>query len=79
METVETTVVGLQAAAQLEAEFLVGGSHFQAALGLDHDICAVSGDGASESLGGNGQSQGAGCETGHCSTEAVLTDHRRFL
>ncbi|WP_312201632.1 hypothetical protein, partial [Stutzerimonas balearica] len=31
------------------------------------------GDGAGESLGGNGQSQGAGSETGE-----VLTDHPKF-
>ncbi|RMS47451.1 hypothetical protein ALP65_04593 [Pseudomonas aeruginosa] len=73
IETVETAVVGLQATAQLEAEFLVGGGDFEAALGLDHDIGAVGGHGAGERLGRYGQSQSAGNEA-----ERVLTDHRRF-
>ena len=34
---------------------------------------AVGGDGTGESLGGNGQSEGAGGETGE-----VLTDHPKF-
>ncbi|MNC34638.1 hypothetical protein D3C75_830810 [compost metagenome] len=72
VETVKTAVVSLNTTAQLEAEFLVGGSDLEATLGLDYDIGAVGGHGTRESLGGNGHGQGAGCET--CE---VLTDHRR--
>ena len=64
VEAIEAAVVSLDAAAQLEAECLVGGADFQATFGLDHDVGAVSGDGTGESLGGNGQSQGAGSKTG---------------
>jgi hypothetical protein len=72
VEPVETAIVGLQTTAQLEAERGVGGSNLKAALGFDYDIGAVGGDGASESLGGYCQGQGAGGKTGE-----VLTDHRR--
>ncbi|MNG97580.1 hypothetical protein D3C79_566980 [compost metagenome] len=72
VETVKTAVVSLDATAQLEAEFLVGGSDLEATFGLDYDIGAVGSHGTRESLGGYGHGQGAGCET--CE---VLTDHRR--
>ncbi len=73
VETIEAVGISLQTAIDLERELLVGGSDLQAALGLDNEIGAVGGDGTGESLGGNGQSQSAGSETGE-----VLTDHPKF-
>ncbi len=60
VDAIELAVVSLQATAEFEAEFFIGGGDFEAALGFDYDIGAVSGDGASESLGGYCHGQCAG-------------------
>ena len=73
VKAIKRAVIGLQTTTQLEAEILVGGCNLKAALGFDNDIGTVSSDSTGESLGGDGQGQGAGRETGE-----VLADHRRI-